>query len=304
VRACRSITVKTVELVPVPLAFVIAILPVDAPEGTTAVICVEEFTTNVAETPPNFTDVVPVKFVPLITTEVPAGPLVGENDEIVGFPVVTVNRVELQTVPAGVVTEIFPVVAPVGTVAVSLVDDTMVKAADVPANFTDVAPEKFVPVIVTSVPTGPLFGENPEIVALAPLVVTVNAVSLQSVPSGVVTEILPVVAPEGTMATILVFHLTVNSAETPANLTAVAPLKLSPTIATSVPTGPLVGENDEIVGTAAHDAGAIAIETNTTPETNPALASALLPVRDIALPSLPRAGSFGAPILSHRFRNG
>ena len=52
-------------------------------------------------------------------TVVPTGPKVGVNEVIVGTPVlVTVNLWELQAVPPGVVTQIFPVVAAVGTVAV------------------------------------------------------------------------------------------------------------------------------------------------------------------------------------------
>lgn len=151
---------KLPELAAVPDGVVTEILPVVAPEGTVTVIFVEEFTVNVVEVPLNFTAVAPVKRVPLMVTEAPADPLVGLNDVIVG-PVVTVKLAELVAVPAGVVTEIFPVVAPVGTVAVILVEESTVNfAADVPLNFTPVAPVKFVPLIVTEVPTGPLVGLN------------------------------------------------------------------------------------------------------------------------------------------------
>ena len=61
--------------------------------------------------------------------------------------------------PDGVVTEIVPVVEPEGTVAVICVELLTVKeVAAVPLNFTAVAPVRFVPVIVTLVPTGPLVG--------------------------------------------------------------------------------------------------------------------------------------------------
>jgi hypothetical protein len=71
----------------------------------------------------------------VIVTVVPTGPKVGVNEVIVGAPVlVTVITCELQLVPPGVVTQIFPVVAPVGTFAVIWVDEPPLKlAADVPS---------------------------------------------------------------------------------------------------------------------------------------------------------------------------
>ena len=70
--------------------------------------------------PFSFTEVAPVKFVPVIVTDVPTGPLVGVKDVTVGALVVAVTvklAVEL-ALPPEVVTETFPVVAPLGTVAV------------------------------------------------------------------------------------------------------------------------------------------------------------------------------------------
>ena len=58
----------------------------------------------------------PVKFVPLIVTLVPTGPLVGAKLVIVGAGM-TVKLVALVAVPPGVVTLTGPVVAPVGTLA-------------------------------------------------------------------------------------------------------------------------------------------------------------------------------------------
>jgi len=139
-----------------------------AVEGTVAVIWVAEFTTNVAVTLLKVTLVAPVKFVPVIVTDVPTGPPVGVNEVIVGAAVVlTVKLWELQSCPLGVVTQIFPVFAPVGTVAVIWVDEPTVKVvADVPPNVKAVAPVKFVPVIVTLVPIGPEVGVNDVIVGL------------------------------------------------------------------------------------------------------------------------------------------
>ena len=70
----------------------------------------------VAPTPLNTTAVAPVKFVPVIVTPVPAGPLAGVKLAIVGAGI-TVKLVALVAVPPGVVTLNGPVVAPVGTVA-------------------------------------------------------------------------------------------------------------------------------------------------------------------------------------------
>ena len=71
---------------------------------------------KLALTPLNATAVAPVKFVPLIVTLVPTGPLVGAKLVIVGAGT-TVKLLALVAVPPGVVTLTGPVVAPVGTVA-------------------------------------------------------------------------------------------------------------------------------------------------------------------------------------------
>jgi len=58
--------------------------PVVAPPGTVAVIWVLLLTVKVAATPLKRTSVVPVKFVPVMVTEVPTGPDVGEKLVMVG----------------------------------------------------------------------------------------------------------------------------------------------------------------------------------------------------------------------------
>ena len=75
-----------------------------------------EVTEKVAAAPLNVTAVAPVKFVPLIVTLVPTGPLAGVTLVIVGAGM-TVKLLALLAVPPGVVTRTGPVVAPVGTVA-------------------------------------------------------------------------------------------------------------------------------------------------------------------------------------------
>jgi hypothetical protein len=245
--------VKFVALVPVPLAFVTVIRPVVAPVGTTAVILVDETTLKLlAATPLNFTEVVPVKFVPLIVTVVPLEPLVGVNEVIVGDAVdVMVKSPELVAVPPGVVTLILPVAAPDGTTAVICVEELTVKlVALVFPNLTAVAPVKFVPVMTTDVPTVPEVGANEVIVGAAAAPVTVKSWLLIAVPLGVVTLIRPVVALFGTVAVSWVpeeFDENVVAFVT-LNLTAVVPAKFEPLIVTDVPTGPLVGEKLVMLG--------------------------------------------------------
>jgi hypothetical protein len=196
----------------------------------------------------------------LIVTDVPTGPLVGLNDVIVGAPApVTVKFVELVAVPLGVVTRIGPVVAPVGTATVIFVPApfTVKPGALTLLNETAVTPVKLVPLIVTDVPTGPLVGLNDVIVG-APAPVTVKFVELVAVPSGLVTAIGPVVAPAGTVAVIFCGLSIVNVTDVPLKVTLITsgPLKFWPWIVTEVPTGPLVGENELIVGAAAKAASA------------------------------------------------
>jgi hypothetical protein len=80
---------------------------------------------------------------------------------------------------------------------------------------------------------------------------TRNDRELVAVPAEVVTVMGPVPAPLGTVARIDVSEMTENVvAVTPLNVTLLAPVKCVPVIDTLVPTGPLVGVNDEIVGAA------------------------------------------------------
>jgi hypothetical protein len=158
----------------------------------------------------------------------------------------TTKLVALAAVPAVVVTVIGPVLAPAVTVAVICVGESTVKEADgVPLNLTAVAPVKFVPEMTTPTPTRPLAGVNDVIVAE----VTTKLVALVAVAAGVVTVIVPELAPTGTVAVISVEELTVNeTAEVPLNLTAVAPVKFVPVIATALPIAPLPGLNEVMVG--------------------------------------------------------
>jgi hypothetical protein len=113
---------------------------------------------NVADAPLNETAVTPVKFVPVIVTPVPTGPLAGAKEDMAG---VTVKRVVVIKGPLlGVVTVMGPVVAAAGTVVVIVPEGPSVNVAATPLNETAVAPAKVVPVIVTTVPAGPKVGAN------------------------------------------------------------------------------------------------------------------------------------------------
>jgi hypothetical protein len=100
------------------------------------------------------------KFAPAIVTDAPANPEVGFRLVMLGPADVTVKLTPLLATPPTVTTT-FPVVAPVGTVTTMLVAPQLVGVATVPLNVTVLVPcvaPKFVPVIVTEVPTVPEFG--------------------------------------------------------------------------------------------------------------------------------------------------
>jgi len=101
-----------------------------------------------------------VKLVPVMVTAVPRMPLVGEKEAMSGT---SMKACELVTVPEELVTEIGPLVAPLGTVAVIWVSETTINVADVPLKATPVAPVYWAPLMVTLVPTGPLVGVKEEI---------------------------------------------------------------------------------------------------------------------------------------------
>jgi hypothetical protein len=162
---------------------------------------------------------------------------------------VTVKAAPLLASPP-TVTMTLPVVAPDGTGTTMLVADQLVGVAAVPLKVTVLLPcvaPKPLPAIVTAAATGPLVGERLVIVGAT---VTVNdRPLLASAPT--VTMTLPVVAPDGTGATMLVADQLVGVAVVPLNVTVLVPFvapKPLPAIVTTVATGPLVGERLVIVG--------------------------------------------------------
>jgi hypothetical protein len=155
----------------------------------------------------------------------------------------TVKLTPLLATPPTVTTTL-PVVAPAGTGTVMLVALQLVGVPAVPLNVTVLVPcvaPKFAPLIVTDVPTAPVLGFK--LVMLGPGTVTVKLTPLLAAPPTVTTT-LPVVAPAGTGATMLVALQLVGTAAMPLNVTVLVPCvapKFAPLIVTEVPTNPDAG---------------------------------------------------------------
>ena len=156
----------------------------------------------------------------------------------------------------------FPVVAPLGTVVVMRVALQVPTVAVVPLKVTVPVPcdaPKFVPVIVTDAPTAPVVGERPVMLGAA---VTVNVTPELATPPAAVTTTLPVVAPLGTVAVMLLApQLVIVVALVPLNFTLPFPTlgpKLDPAITIDDPTAPVFGVNDVMLGAA--------VTVNVTPE--------------------------------------
>src|SRR5205085_1271923 len=124
------------------------------------------------------------------------------------------------------------------------------------------------------------------------VVETENVPELVVVPCRVATVILPVVAPAGTPAEIVVAVCWKNGASTPLNCTECADPKLLPLIVTVVAIGSRCGENEEIDG-----GGGLAAFAGESPSTD----SRIDPARAIALRSRRRLIEDGtAPDLLER----
>ena len=146
-------------------------------------------------------------------------------------------------------------------------------------SFTAVAPLRFVPVIVTAVPAGPLDGAKLVIVGEETVAVTVKFDDEVAFPTEVVTEIFPVVAPLGTVAVIWVALFAVKVAPVPLNETADTPFRFVPVTTTLVPTGPLAGRNEETVGKAG--VGEVGPELLPPPQEAKAIANTRNPLREM-----------------------
>ncbi len=227
-------------------------LPLVAPVGTGTVIVVAFQLVGVAVVPAKLTVLMPCvepKFVPVIVTDVPTAPEVGDRLVMLGVGT-TVNDTPALDTPLAVTTTL-PVVAPLGTDATMVVALQLVGVAAVPLNVTVLVPcvaPKFVPVIVTDVPTAPEVGER---LVMLGAPTTVNEEPLLFTPLAFTTT-LPVVAPVGTVATIDVApQLVIAVAAVPLNATVLVPWvepKFAPAIVTEAPTAPDVGDRLAMLG--------------------------------------------------------
>jgi hypothetical protein len=151
----------------------------------------------------------------------------------------------LHTVTPLEVIHMGPVEAPTGTEVIIEVAFELVTTAWTPLNRTTGEVPKFVPVIVTTVAAGPNLGLKPVIIGVGN---TVKLGTETRVTPLEVTDILPVMAPSGTIVVMLVALELVTTASTPLNCTAGEVPKLVPVIVTVAPTAPLDGLNPVIFG--------------------------------------------------------
>ena len=155
-------TAKLTPLLATP-ATVTTTLPVVAPVGAGTTIEVEFQLAGVAGVPLKLTELppcVPPKPVPLIATDVPTTPEVGDKFVMLGADP-TVNSTPLLPIPPTAIST-FPVVAPVGTGTTIDVSLQLVGVATMPLKVALLLPwiaPKLLPATVTDVPTGPMFGE-------------------------------------------------------------------------------------------------------------------------------------------------
>jgi hypothetical protein len=245
--------IKLVGTVMVTPFTVIAIGPVVAPAGTEVVIVVEVDAVTVAAVPLNVTillEGVVLKFVPFNVTVVPILPNAGLKSVKVGVGN-TVNADALVNVTPLTFTVIIPVVAPGGTVVVMVLVVDSLTTAVVPLKETILSPGlvlKFVPEIITVAPTAALIGLK---LVIAGVGRTVKVEALVNVTPLVVTEMVPVVAPEGTVVVMVVEVDALTTAVVPlkeTTLFAGEVLKLVPVIVTVAPTAPEAGLNPDSVG--------------------------------------------------------
>ncbi len=241
-------TVKLTPLLAAP-ATVTTTFPVVAPAGTGTPMANELQLVGVVGVPLKATVLEPwlaPKFVPAMVTAAPTAPVVGDRLVIPGR---TVKATPLLATPFAF-TKTFPVVAPEGTGTVMLVALQLVGVVAVPLNVTVLEPcvdPKFVPVIVTGVPTAPDVTDKFVILGVGR---TVKFTPLLATPL-VLTTTFPVVAPLGTVTPILDAPHDVTLAVVPLNVTVPVPCelpKLDPVIVTAAPTAPDVTDKVVMLG--------------------------------------------------------
>jgi hypothetical protein len=246
--ACRIVNKAPLLLVPFTVT---TTFPDVAPPGTAARIKVALQLVGLAAVPLNVIVLLPCvdpKLVPVIVTNVPAVPDVGDKLVMPGV-CDTVNNTPLLDVPFTVTTT-FPDVASVGTVATIDVALQLVTVAVVPLKVTDPEPcvaPKFEPEIVTAIPTGPEVRERLLMVGACD---TVKGTPLLATPPTVTTT-FPEVAPAGTGTVMLVVLQLVGVPAVPLKVTVLVPCgapKFVPLIVTGSPGDPAFDDKFAIVG--------------------------------------------------------
>jgi hypothetical protein len=251
-------TVKPAPLLLAP-ATCTTMLPVEAPDGTGTTICPIFQAVGLPVTPLNVT--VPPEPVPKPEPLIVIGNVTAPtDDERLVMLGATVNITPLETTPEAATTTL-PVVAAAGTATTMLVALQLVGVAVVPLIVTAPVPwvaPKFVPVIVTEVPTTPEVGDKllmfgaGSTVKLEPL--------LANAPT--VTTTFPVVAPVGTVAKMLVAFQLVGVAVVPLNLIVLDPWvapKFVPVIVTDAPIAPAVGDRLAMAGVTVNPSSATSL---------------------------------------------
>jgi hypothetical protein len=186
--------------------------------------------------------------VPVIATSDPTTPEVGDKLVMLNTST-TVKLMPLLVTPLAFTTT-FPVVAPLGTGTTMLVAFQLVGGASVPLNVTVLVPcaaPKFVPVIVTEVPTTP---EVTDKLLMLGAGTTVKLTPLLAAPATVTTT-FPVVAPDGTGAPMANELQLVGVVGVPLKVTVLEPWlapKFVPSMVTAAPTAPVVGDRLVIPG--------------------------------------------------------
>jgi len=215
-------------------------LPVVAPLGTLVTMLVSLQLVPTTGMPLKVMELNPFvapKLDPFIVNDVPTGPDEGVKLVMTGK---TLNDTGLLEMPPTVTTTL-PDTVPAGTGATMLVVLQLVGVASVPLKLTLLVPcavPKPVPVIVTGVPTAPERGPM-----LTMLGVTEKFTPLLAT-DPTVTTTLPLVAPGGSGATMLVTLQLVGVASVPLKPTVLVPCaapKPVPVIVTGVPTPPTKG---------------------------------------------------------------
>src|SRR5713226_3516958 len=266
--------------------------PVVAPAGTGTTMLAAPQLVGVAAVPLKVTVLDPwvaPKVVPLIVTESPTAPEVGDRLFIFGQ---TVKVTPLLADPPTVTTTA-PVVAPAGTGATMLVALQLVGVAAVPLNVTVLVPwvaPNVVPLIVTESPTTPEVGDR--LLIFGP---TVKITPLLADPPTVTTT-APVVAPAGTGTAMLAAPQLVGVAAVPLKVTVLDPCvapNVVPVIVTESPTAPEVADRLLIFGATVKVTPLLAdppAVTTTGPVVAPAGTGATM------LPALQLVGVAGVPL--------